>query len=254
MADKPRTPPPPRQQGPRKRATPQPPGGGRTVARAPRSALLSGVAVGVVIGVALLVFFLTRGSKSQPGNDTIAAPTAQMAAAGCTLKSVPPLPPTHGDHPSAYHEDAPTPSSKVTWSTTPPSAGGHYQLWAVWGFYDQAVPPQRVVHNEEHGGVVIWWGDKVPPSTVAQLRAFYDESRNGMFGTPYPSLGDKIALTAWTGDPAKYYVKANYGIGHIAVCPKYDAKAFRAFRDAYRGKGPEGVPISADTPGSGPNG
>ncbi len=73
-----------------------------------------------------------------------------------------------------------------------------------------------------------------------------------MVGTPYPTLGDKIALTAWTGDPATYIVKGDHGIGHIAICPKYDATAFRAFRTAYRGKGPEGVPLSADKPGSGP--
>ena len=254
MADKPRTPPPPRVQGPRKRATVQTPRVGGSPRR-PRSALLSGVLVGGVIGVAVVLFFVTRGSKSQPGNDTIKAPTAQFAAAGCTLKSVVPLPPTKGDHvPSPYHQDALTPTAKVKWNTDPPAAGGHYQAWAVWGFYDQPVLPQQVVHNEEHGGVVIWWGNKVPAATVAELRQFYNESPIGMFGTPYPSLGDKIALTAWTGDPAKYIVKGDHGIGHIAICPRYDAKAFRAFRDAYRGKGPEGVPLSADAPNTGPNG
>ena len=254
MADKPRTPPPPRVQGPRKRATVQTPRVGGSPRR-PRSALLSGVLVGGVIGVAVVLFFVTRGSKSQPGNDTIKAPTAQFAAAGCTLKSVVPLPPTKGDHvPSPYHQDALTPTAKVKWNTDPPAAGGHYQAWAVWGFYDQPVLPQQVVHNEEHGGVVIWWGDRVSAATVAELRAFYNESPLGMFGTPYPSLGDKIALTAWTGDPANYIVKGDHGVGRIAICSKYDAKAFRAFRAAYRGKGPEGVPTAANIPGSGPNG
>ena len=253
MADKPRTPPPPRVQGPRKRANVQTPGAGGGPRR-PRSALLSGVVVGGVIVAAVLVFFVTRGSKSQPGNDTIKAPTAQFAAAKCTLKSVLPLPPVAGDVSSGYHGDSPTLTSKVKWSTDPPSAGGHYQAWAVWNFYTDPVNPRQAVHNEEHGGVIIWWGDKVPQATIDKLRAFYDESPTGMLGTPYPSLGDKIALTAWTGDPAKYYSKGNYGIGHIGVCPAYDAKAFRAFRDAYRGKGPEGVPLSADAPNTGPNG
>ena len=30
--------------------------------------------------------------------------------------------------------------------------------------------------------------------------------------------------------------------------------AFKAFRDAYRGHGPEGIDLSADQPGTGPNG
>jgi hypothetical protein len=42
-------------------------------------------------------------------------------------------------------------------------------------------------------------------------------------------------------------------MGHIAVCSKFDQKAFDAFRKAYRGQGPEGIPLSADEPGMGPN-
>ena len=99
---------------------------------------------------------------------------------------------------------------------------------------------------------MIWWGPKVPSSTVDQLEAFYNQQPDGMFGTPYAELGNKIALTAWTGDPSRYYIKHYYGIGHIAICSTFDQKAFAAFRSAYRGKGPEGVPLSADKPGMGP--
>jgi hypothetical protein len=251
MAKKAHTPPPPRQ-GPKKQQGPQKrQSTGAYGPRKPRSAMVAGVLVGGAI-VAVLLVLVGIGRKGS--NAAIKVPTSQMTAAGCTMKSVKPLPPTHGDHPSAYHEDVPTLTSKVRWSTDPPSAGGHYPLWAVWDFYDTPVNPRRVVHNEEHGGVIIWWGDKVPASTVDQLRAFYDESPVGMFGTPYPSLGDKIALTAWTRLPGTYYENANYGTGQIAICPHFDEKAFRAFRDAFRGKGPEGVPLDADQPGSGPNG
>lgn len=250
MANKSRTPPPPRKQGPRRRETgPAAAGGFRRLN--PR---VAGVLVGgVVVVIVLAVVVPKLGSKSAAGGDSGAGPTAVLAAAGCTFKSVPPLPPKVAAS-SGYHADAPTLTTKVKWSTNPPSGGGHYGLWAVWDFYDQPLNPRMVVHNLEHGAVVIWWGDKVPAATVAQLRAFYDESPVSMLGTPYPSLGDKIALTAWTGDPARYYHNGYYGIGHIAVCKSYDAKAFRAFRDAYRGKGPEGIPESANKPGSGPNG
>ena len=96
---------------------------------------------------------------------------------------------------------------------------------------------------------MIWWGPKVPASTVNQLAKFYDQQSDGVFGTPYAGLGNKIALTAWTGDPTKYYRNGYYGIGHIAVCPAFNQKAFAAFRDAYRGKGPEGIPLSSDAQG-----
>jgi hypothetical protein len=34
------------------------------------------------------------------------------------------------------------------------------------------------------------------------------------------------------------------------VCPTFDEKAFSAFRDAYRGKGPERYPVDTLTPGA----
>jgi len=204
------------------------------------------VTVGVIAGVVLIGFILASGGSSTDAK-------AALLAAGCTYKDVKPLPPKKD--PTNYHADVPTLSTptKGLWSTSPPSAGAHYGLWAVWGFYRTPVNPRQVVHNEEHGAVVIWWGNKVPKSTVDQLESFYNQQPDGVFGTPYPALGDKIALTAWTGNPADYYRNGNFGMGHIAVCSKFDQKAFDAFRSAYRGKGPEGIPLSADEPGMGPN-
>jgi hypothetical protein len=122
----------------------------------------------------------------------------------------------------------------------------------VWGFYRQPVNPRQVVHNEEHGAVVLWWGPGVPSSTVDRLESFYQEKPEGMMGTPIAGLGKKIALSAWTGDPAKYYRNHYFGVGHVAICSSFNEKAFATFRDAFRGNGPEGIPLSSDTPGSGP--
>ena len=123
---------------------------------------------------------------------------------------------------------------------TPPSNGSHYFSPAIWDFYTTAANPIQVVHNEEHGGVIIWWGDKVPQATVEKLHDFYNESPNGMLGTPYPKLGNKVAITAWTA-PA-----GGTGEGRVAVCTAFNEDAFTAFRDAFRGKGPERFPV--DTP------
>jgi Protein of unknown function (DUF3105) len=204
---------------------------------------------GVVVLAAIVggVVVLSGGSS---GTSTSGLKST-MIAAGCTYRDVKPFPPKNKTN---FHADVPTESSKVKWSTSPPSAGSHYGLWAVWGFYRDPVNPRRVVHNEEHGGVVIWWGPKVPASTVDKLEAFYNEKPESMLGTPYASLGNRLALTAWTGDPSHYYQDGDYGTGHIAICPRYDEKAFRAFRDAYRGKGPEGIPASNNKPGMGPGG
>jgi hypothetical protein len=219
------------------------------MARPGRASLLPLIAgIAAVAAVATAVVLLTTGGGS------VSVATA-MRAAGCTYREVAPYPPQHD---ADYHLDFPTLSTKPHWSTFPPSAGGHYRLWATWGFYTKPVNPRQVVHNEEHGGVVLWWGPGVPASTVTQLRRFYESSPIGAFGTPIAGLGDRIALTAWTadprwkGDPGLAYGMGFYGTGHIAVCRRFDEKAFATFRDAFRGRSPQGFPLEFDRPGCGP--
>jgi hypothetical protein len=203
-----------------------------------RIAALALVAVAVVLATAVAARTSTQDIRTT------------MAAGGCTLRAVKPLPPKPGA--TTYHADVPTLTTNVKWATDPPSAGGHYGAWAVWKFYDAPANPRRVVHNEEHGGMIIWWGPQVPAKTVAQLRAFYGERPYGMLGTPYAKLGAKIALTAWTGSPKTYFRDGHYGVGRIAICSRFDRAAFTAFRKAYRGKSPEGIPLEYDKPGTGP--
>jgi Protein of unknown function (DUF3105) len=196
-----------------------------------------------LIGVAL-VLALGGGKSGDPKRLG-----AAMAAANCTFKTV------TAYVPKGQSTHVPSLTKKLPWNTDPPSNGQHYPEWAVWGFYNQPVNPRMVVHNEEHGGVILWWGSKVPSSTVAKLLAFYTEQPDGSFGTPYPTLGSKIAITAWTGESSHYQQDGYYGQGHIAICPNYTAatkKAFEDFRNLYRGHGPEGIPLSADKPGDGP--
>ena len=204
----------------------------------------------VVAGLAVAVVVFTGGKESV---------AATMRAAGCTYEDTIPYPPKDESTLANYHDDLPTLTTKARWRTFPPSGGSHYRLWAVWGFYRKPVNPREVVHNEEHGGVVIWWGPRVPEATVDELARFYHQSPVGMFGTPIAGLGDRIALAAWNadprwkGDPAFAYKNGYYGIGRLAICPRFDQKAFAAFRKAYRGRSPQGFPLSADRPGCGPD-
>jgi Protein of unknown function (DUF3105) len=247
VPEKPKTPKPPRPvQAPKRRdGKGSKPAGPSFFSRVPRWAWLVGGAVLIAV-IAGSVFAFGGGSSNSATTDV----KATMLAAGCTYLDKKPYPPKDKTN---YHADSPTLTTKVKWATFPPSAGGHYPLWAVWGFYTSPVNPRQVVHNEEHGAVVLWWGPKVPQSTISQLQDFYESSPVGMFGTPTAGLGDKIALTAWTGNPAKYY-RGSYGIGHVAICKRFDQKAFTTFRDAYRGHGPEGIPLHPyDEPGQGPN-
>ncbi len=251
MAKKAKTPRPPRTvQAPKQRDNKP----ARSSGLPPYWPWIAGAAAAVVLVVGVVL--ATSGGGGGSGTST-GDLKKTMVAAGCTYRNVKPLPPKKDPAGQAggYHADVPTLATptKGLWSTFPPSGGAHYGLWAVWGFYRQPVNPRQVVHNEEHGGVVIWWGPNVPSSTVDKLEAFYQQKPEGMFGTPIAGLGKKIVLTAWTGDSKHvYYQNGYYGMGHIATCNGFDQKAFAAFRDAFRGQGPEGIPLSSDAPGSGP--
>jgi hypothetical protein len=184
----------------------------------------------VALGVAVTVVFLASRGNSTNGASVASA----MRAAGCTLKTA--------RAKSRQHVTSLT--AKIKYNTYPPSNGSHYYSPAPWDFYTSPVTPVQVVHNQEHGGVILWWGNKVPSSTIDQLHTFYLSSPNGVLGTPLASLGSKVAITAWTSPPA------GLGEGHAAVCPTYNEKAFKAFRDAYRGRGPERYPLDSMTPGA----
>jgi hypothetical protein len=238
---KPKTPPPPRRvQAPQRRHDRPDDMGARQ-----RKMLYAVSAAGIVALIVVVAIVALAGGSSGPNDKKVAG---LMTAAGCSFKTVDASVPGGQTHVASL-------TKKFPWNTNPPSNGQHYPEWAVWGFYTEPVNPRMVVHNEEHGGVILWWGTKTPQATVDRLRAFYDEQPTGSFGTPFANFGSRIAITAWTGNPSKYQRNGYYGQGHIATCLTYDTatkKAFEAFRDAYRGHGPEGIPLSADQPGMGP--
>jgi hypothetical protein len=199
--------------------------------------------------VALVLVFAARDN----GGGTDQTVNQALLAAGCTVQNK--KPPAF----TSDHSLVPTLNTnmKKHWNTFPPAAGAHYGRFAVWGFYREPINPRQVVHNEEHGGTVLWWGPQTPKATVDRLYEFYLEEPVSMFGTPIAGLGSKVAITSWSGSPNTYFQNGNYGIGHVGVCATFDDEvvaAFRKFRDAYRGRGPElpyGTALQANQPGAG---
>jgi Protein of unknown function (DUF3105) len=132
-------------------------------------------------------------------------------------------------------------ASGFKYSTTPPTSGPHYPVPAVWNVYTEPVPEIRLVHNLEHGGVIVQYGDKVPEAQVQEITAWYQsdpDGGNALVVAPLPELGNEIAVTAWT---------------HLMKCSRFDQGAFDRFRDDYRGPtgdAPEKFPLSALPPGT----
>ena len=145
------------------------------------------VSVAAALGLALGI--LADRASGEPGRRRrCGSPEQALTAAGCTFQTFPDQGQSHVD---SY-------DAKVSYNSFPPTSGPHYVQPVIWGAYQDVVPTVAEVHNLEHGGMIVQYGDKVDTATRAQLRAFYDDSPNAMLLAPLPRLGSKIALTAWT--------------------------------------------------------
>jgi hypothetical protein len=129
------------------------------------------------------------------------------------------------------------------YNSFPPTSGPHDAQWVIWNVYDRALPQINLVHNLEHGGIAVQYGAQVPKETVDQIVAWYSDDPNGIVVAPLPSLGKRIALTAWTadyeGDPNAPSANITESEGRLAMCPTFDEDAFSEFRDDYRFEGVE---------------
>jgi uncharacterized protein DUF3105 len=201
--------------------------------RAERSSRMWFLALGAVIVVAAAavgIFTAVRGGGGAQASGVDGA---------CVRQTFPPQ----------GHQHVQELAKNFLYNSFPPTSGPHFPTPAVYNVYDQPVPEIRLVHNLEHGAIVVQYGSKVTQAAVQQIVAWYAKSPLGMVvaplatnaselhATPPPGADKKIFLTAWT---------------HVATCSAFDEKAFTNFRDDYRGpKGDsrEKFPLSALQPG-----
>ena len=84
--------------------------------------------------------------------------------------------------------------------TIPPTSGQHWNGWVSCGFYTAPVPDERIVHNMEHGNIIVHY-NLPDPAQVDELRAAYDsigETARWGVARPYDAIPEgTIALTTW---------------------------------------------------------
>jgi hypothetical protein len=175
-----------------------------------------------VVVVVLIVALAGGGSNAKAAIKTI-------QAQGCQYRKYPALP-------RAPHYSTLSPNPPPKWNSFPPTSGRHYVTPLTFNLYTEPVPEIQLVHNLEHGAVILQYGDKVPDAQVQQITSWYQKDANAVIVAPLPKLGAKVALTAWTD---------------WTECNGFDEKAANAFRSAFRYHAPEsGVfPKSALEPG-----
>jgi Protein of unknown function (DUF3105) len=202
-----------------------------------------GSAGALVVAVVIILVVALAGGGGDDGEAAQLFPTggsvpeqaefevpAAAKAAGCRLKS------TKGTGVATHTRD---PKTKIKYRTNPPTSGRHYQQPAQDGVYGQAPPDEVLVHNLEHGRVVIWAKPTLSQDQRASLRALVDEDPYQMVLVPRAKMPYEVAASAWNRDPLPG------GTGRLLLCDKMNPKvidALRSFRDEHRSNGPEPVP------------
>lgn len=99
------------------------------------------------------------------------------------LEVYPDLDPTHTE-------------SSVTYDETPPVGGPHNPAWLNCGVYDEEQQNEYVVHTLEHGAVWIAYDPETTSGDeIAALVDLAPDTYSVI--SPYPGLGDAMAITAW---------------------------------------------------------
>lgn len=118
--------------------------------------------------------------------------------------------------------------TSVTYNSYPPTSGPHYRYPAGWGIYKNPPADEFLVHNLEHGGVIISYNPKqIKGQELQQLRQQARSLSNfnpRVIVTPRLNLDAAVALTAW-----------NY----LQKLDRYNSKAVKVFYDTHIARGPE---------------
>ena len=121
--------------------------------------------------------------------------------------------------PSAFHTDDVT----VGYNTTPPTSGDHWSTPTQCGFYEEDLRDEIIVHNMEHGNVIMSH-NLTDPSDIARLRDLQsnlDGSGSWLVTRPYSEIPEgEIAMTAW---------------GVLDQFTGINEERIRSFVDAYKG-------------------
>lgn len=96
------------------------------------------------------------------------------------------------------------------YNSDPPTSGPHALLPAEAGFYEKAPPDENLVHNMEHGYVIVWYNcsglsEAECQGLTMQIQGVMDRTKPASFFSseimvivvPRPTLTSLLTLTAW---------------------------------------------------------
>ncbi len=114
------------------------------------------------------------------------------------------------------------------YNSDPPTSGSHAPSAAACGIYRDSPPDINLVHDLEHGVVVVYYNPETASDAREDLESFARDAGTHVIVTPRDGMENPITVSAWT---------------HLLRLDGYDRSAIDAFYGEYAQRGPEvGVP------------
>jgi hypothetical protein len=116
------------------------------------------------------------------------------------------------------------------YDSTPPTSGPHWQITADPGFYTVELPLEELVHNLEHGQIVVWYAPYIDRETQSALELLVAQNAGAVIAVPYSKVQPpyEFVLTAW---------------GASQSCARVSKPVIDRFRRRFQGRGPEDVGV-----------
>lgn len=165
----------------------------------------------LIVGVVLIVLVLFLGAAPNPN-------------AGITL-------PNDGGGHVAVGTDCRSDSAACgadPYSSLPATSGPHWDTADAWGAYSTPQPEAQVIHNLEHGGIVIWYdADALTEAQIGELDSYVESQVATGIGGRF-----KFIVSPWGGrDPLPSPVVVT-AWRHLLELEAFDMDAIRSFADA----------------------
>lgn len=167
----------------------------------------------VVAAIVVVAIFFTRKERGLTG-----APIG-VSAAEANCSDVENYEQVSREHIDVGAEHGP-------YNSEPGTSGPHYEVPANTGFYAEELPQEQLIHNMEHGQIILWYSPELPPTTVDQIESLVDKQAQATVAVPYPDIEapNEIVVTAWTAS---------------MTCEKISEAAINEFRKEFQGNSPE---------------
>ncbi|MGH2749785.1 MAG: DUF3105 domain-containing protein [Actinomycetota bacterium] len=181
----------------------------------------------ITVGIAALVVLAVAAVLVFQGEDPADDVGVGVSEANCTERDT-------FESEGNQHVDVGTP---VEYAANPPTTGNHWPPEAVSdaGFFEEPIPPQSLIHNQEHGQIVIWYDPDAPPEVIDDIETMVGQEGGGVnIAAPWDDIEEphNYVLSAWSGE-------ADEGVQQS--CELASQEIWDEFRADFQAKGPENV-------------